>query len=475
MTVPSGSFIDLYQKAIDEGVASIFVGAGLSVPAGFVDWKELLRDIAVELGLEVDEETDLIALAQYHYNHSRNRGRINQKLIEEYTKETKPTPNHHLLASLPISSVWTTNYDHLLEEAFLAAHKRIDKKVMEPDLALTKPKRDVVIYKMHGDADQPNDAVITKADYERYDENRHLFSTQLKGDLVSKTVLFLGYSFNDPNIHYILARIRSLIGENVRPHYWITRDAHQNPKATDRDKKVQKHRIEDLKSYGIRTVLVDDYGQITEILRELNRRVHRKNVFVSGSAHDYSSIGRERALGLLRQIGTALIDGGYNLVCGMGVGVGDAVAMGAIEAVYREGGSHLDERTVLRPFPQMEPDKAKRETIWRRYREEMLARARSMIIVFGNKMGEGGRTIDASGIREEFAIAHDLGVFPIPIGVTGSVAKELFNEVMADLDGIFGPLAAKVRPHLETLADDKATDALIIDAVLQILNLIAPN
>ena len=32
--------------------------------ARFVDWKELLRDLASELKLDVDRESDLIALAQ---------------------------------------------------------------------------------------------------------------------------------------------------------------------------------------------------------------------------------------------------------------------------------------------------------------------------------------------------------------------------------------------------------------------------
>jgi len=475
MTVTQEAFLDLYQSAIDEGVAAVFVGAGLSVPAGVVDWKELLRDIAAELDLNIDEETDLIALAQFHYNHARSRGRINQKLIDEYTKDAIPTKNHHLLASLPITSAWTTNYDHLLEDAFNAAHKRVDKKVAQPDFALTKPKRDVVIYKMHGDADRPDEAVLTKADYERYDEKHHLFSIQLKGDLLSKTMLFLGYSFNDPNVHYLLARIRSLVGENVRPHYWITRDADKNSKSSAHDKKIQRHRIEDLKTYGIRTLLVNDYAQITEILHQLNRRVHRKNVFVSGSAYDYSPIGQERALPLLRRLGMTLIDEGFNLVCGMGLGVGDAVAMGAIEAVYRIEGSHLDERTVLRPFPQTEPDKVKRTAVWRRYREEMLARARSMIIVFGNKNDGKGGTITADGVKEEFAIAQSLGIYPIPIGLTEYAARELSRDVLGHLSEVYGSLAARAKPHLEVLADRKTDDDAIISAVIAILNLIAPK
>ena len=62
------SFIKDYVKKLHEGTASVFAGAGLSIPAGFVNWPDLLRDIAHELGLDIDIETDLVSIAQYHVN-----------------------------------------------------------------------------------------------------------------------------------------------------------------------------------------------------------------------------------------------------------------------------------------------------------------------------------------------------------------------------------------------------------------------
>ena len=43
-----------YVKAIQEGYAAIFAGAGLSRPSGFVNWKELLRELAEEIHLDVE-------------------------------------------------------------------------------------------------------------------------------------------------------------------------------------------------------------------------------------------------------------------------------------------------------------------------------------------------------------------------------------------------------------------------------------
>ena len=58
------SFIDRYVKEIPNYTAAMFIGAGFSMNAGYVDWKNLLSGIAEDLGLDIEKETDLISLAQ---------------------------------------------------------------------------------------------------------------------------------------------------------------------------------------------------------------------------------------------------------------------------------------------------------------------------------------------------------------------------------------------------------------------------
>jgi hypothetical protein len=64
--MPDG--INEYTRALREDSAAMFVGAGFSVGAGYVDWKTLLKEIAEDLGLDVSRKSDLIALAQFHVN-----------------------------------------------------------------------------------------------------------------------------------------------------------------------------------------------------------------------------------------------------------------------------------------------------------------------------------------------------------------------------------------------------------------------
>lgn len=67
------AFIKEFVTDLQSKSAAVFAGAGMSKASGYVDWPELLRDIATELGLTVDKENDLISLAQYHVNHRVER------------------------------------------------------------------------------------------------------------------------------------------------------------------------------------------------------------------------------------------------------------------------------------------------------------------------------------------------------------------------------------------------------------------
>ena len=170
-------FIIEYVRELDAGTAAVFAGAGLSVGAGFVDWVSLLGPVARELGLDSNKEQDhLVALAQYHVNENHdNRSELHRRLLVEFPARQSPSENHQILARLPIPVFWTTNYDRLIESALEEARKIPDVKYANPQLAYTKPRRDAVVYKMHGDIEQPDQAVLTKDDYERYAIDRAPF------------------------------------------------------------------------------------------------------------------------------------------------------------------------------------------------------------------------------------------------------------------------------------------------------------
>jgi SIR2-like domain len=235
------NFVTEYLGELVEGNAALFAGAGLSVAAGYVDWRELIRPLSVELELDIELESDLVAVAQFHVNaHGYNRHKLHTAVIEALSPDNPPTENHRLLARLPIRTWWTTNYDKLIENALRDAGKVVDVKSAVAQLATTRPHRDATIYKMHGDVDRPDDAVATRDDYERYFIDRGAFINALAGDLVSKTFLFLGFSFTDPNLDHVLSRVRLTFQNNQRRHFAVFRS--RTKLASETDKQYQHHK-----------------------------------------------------------------------------------------------------------------------------------------------------------------------------------------------------------------------------------------
>lgn len=458
------AFLKDYTRAVRDGAAALFAGAGISRAAGYVDWKQLLKDIAEELGLDVDRESDLVALAQFHVNHRKGRDRINQLLIDEFLEHVELTSTHRLIASLPIGTVWTTNYDDLLETAFAAANKRTDVKRRSEDFSVTRRHTDVTIYKMHGDKTDPAQAVLTKEDYESYNNKRALFTISLKGDLTRQTFLFLGFSFADPNVLYILSRVKQLLEENSRKHYCILR-----PPRPDGSKEAAyevarfPHWLADLHRYNIQPILIDDYKEVEDILVELNRRAHLKDVFISGSAVDFDPLGKERFELLCRTLGAQLIKRGFNIISGFGLSVGDLVTFGAMQALQKND----DERMQLWPFPQAVPAGTDQAAFWKDYRERMMVNAGVCIVLAGNKIDATGAIVAADGVRQEVAIARAAGKVVIPVGATGHVAKELWDQYRANPAEHFG--GADIGKHLAALGDPAADIPVLVQAMLEIL------
>lgn len=185
-----------FLTELKQGSAAIFAGAGLSVGAGYVNWRDLLKPLADDLNLDLQREYDLVSVAQFHVNDN-GRHKLNQQIVDSLARTTSPTDNHKVLARLPIDIFWTTNYDKLIERSLEDAGKVPDVKYTVNQLAITRRGRNATVFKMHGDVDHPDAAVVTKDDYEKYLRDFGPFVNALSGDLISNTFLFLGFSLSD--------------------------------------------------------------------------------------------------------------------------------------------------------------------------------------------------------------------------------------------------------------------------------------
>src|SRR5579884_2877211 len=110
------------------------------------------------------------------------------------------TPSHRALVDLDLRVLFTTNYDELIEAAYVEAAKSLRVSVSEEEFIAhrgSRPERHLI--KLHGSIDQLDSVVLTRRDYARARGERHEMFGHLRHELSDASFLFVGFSLSDPN------------------------------------------------------------------------------------------------------------------------------------------------------------------------------------------------------------------------------------------------------------------------------------
>lgn len=444
--------IKAYSEALLHANAGVFVGAGLSLGARYPSWRRLVRDMAREVGLDADREADLPGVVQYFLNKAgKTRTRLAHTIVEHFGEE-KPIPDIlRILARLPLRQIWTSNYETLIERAWLEQRKRLDVKSRDKDLVQENPWAHGILYKMHGTVEHPSEVVIAKGDYEAYRRTRPGFLHLLTGQLVSRRMLFLGISFTDPNLNHLFTVMREAFEDVPPEHYTIVRRPKRGDHKTAALFNYAKRRhalwIDDLQNYGIQAVEVDEYEEIDEILEAIERQLSLGSVLVSGSFPDTRAPAdraeRTKIEETAYAIGHMLARRDYRLVSGFGLVVGSATLAGTVDEFNRQAAPNLEKSLLLRPFPQRVPPGVKPKDYYARYRENLVTQAGACVFIAGVRE-VGSRRLNADGVIAEFEVAAAAKRIPIPIAATGGAAEEIWRRVNTDYRRYCGKLPKRL-------------------------------
>ena len=378
--ISKDDFVKNYALSIQKKEAAIFVGAGTSMPSGNLSWTELIQPLADTLKININSYNDLVDITQYFLNdQAGNRNFINERILDSMSDQHHNNKTLKAISELPVSTFWTTNYDHLLEKHLEESGRKVDIKRNESSLTNSIRGRDATVFKMHGDKDDVNNTVITRDDFMNYTENHPNMSTALRGDFINKTFLFVGYSFNDPNLNYILGKIKKTNPKNQRRHFCIVKRVQKdapiyqdNIQQFYQDEVLQKYKVTDLNSYGIKTIFVDSYDEIPNILQDIKLKSLCNNVFVSGSIEDYKDFDRKSADKIVFELAYSLVTQNFKIISGFGLGVGDNVINGALQAIDDSDHRSLDDNLRLFPFPMADTNERDDEirAHWTEYRKK---------------------------------------------------------------------------------------------------------
>jgi hypothetical protein len=227
---------EIVFKEIRKGRALLWAGAGFSryadypMGAGVVEalYKELTPAQQQELAEELDQEKPecpktmpLPKFAQYFIDlNGGNRNYLIEILDRIFSAQPSKKHVHEQLARMAyFDHIVTTNYDPLFEIVYQPHQLHVVRQANQiPQIGNKK----VTLFKIHGQPSVPESVIISEDDYNAFwNRADDIVWTYLKGLMSNRTIVFIGYAVEDPNILTILDKIVDKLGRLMKPAYVV--------------------------------------------------------------------------------------------------------------------------------------------------------------------------------------------------------------------------------------------------------------
>jgi len=199
-------------EAAASGRVALFLGAGVSIPAGLPSWSQLVAEMrarAVEGGAEIPAQDfdALDVLDQTELLRSVLGDELELRVAERF-QSASPALSHALLASLRCQEAVTTNYDCCYEVA-MSAVGGADTSVAVMPWEKPVPGRPWLL-KLHGDAGRPESVVLTRGQFIGYDGRWRPVGSVFQALLMTRQLLVVGASLSDDNVLRLAHEVRAL-------------------------------------------------------------------------------------------------------------------------------------------------------------------------------------------------------------------------------------------------------------------------
>ncbi len=409
-------FLNLVAEQILQNEMSLFIGAGSSMQYGAMNWSDLIN--SVYSGLDNWDDTDR---AQYAELTGVNvKSKICQKLFElNLNSESNNTYLNHLL-DFDFKSIWTTNYDNLIEKVLERKTKRYKAIYQYKHFKLLSYPRGSFLFKINGSQTNEESIVITHEDFINYRKSHEGFLILLKRELLCNSFLFLGCSFDDDILRICIKDILNCIdnnGDNYTTNHFAIIAEKDNFKSDYICKDLINH-------YKINCLKVNQPELSYLISMALMYKVKFNSIFISGASRFKRGSKEENdGKNVCKALSDAFINfeiSPYKIILGMGMSIGNFVA-GNVKNKKKD--ENVNRYLQMEPFPftnAFENDK---------HRRGIIEKAGIFIFLYGDYNEHTG-SLEENGIWKEYSYAKSDSnniIVPLPCGET-SISQKIYEK-----------------------------------------------
>lgn len=222
----------------------LFLGAGVSATANSRNdpnkhpciWRQFIEELknqAINLSDEDKKfaeerlkENDLLMALQVIYDNS-DMGHC-AKYIKDSFSNFGPSKIHEIISEIDSKIIVTTNFDKIYDKLCNGDEYAVyDYKQANAIVGALKTPSHIVI-KAHGTIDNIEGIVFTAKQYADNENKYPEFYNLLSALFLTYTVVFIGYSLNDPDISLVLRNIKKTSNVTT-PHYILVSGKQKEP------------------------------------------------------------------------------------------------------------------------------------------------------------------------------------------------------------------------------------------------------
>ena len=242
--------------------AFLWVGAGMSIPAGYPSLGQLAERLRKASPEKLDEDLDPLQTIDA-FVKANGKGELQRALADVFTQK-RPMPYHTELVKLPWKGIITTNYDELLEDALKQIDRKYIKVTLDQNIDLTE-RPEISLYKVHGDVAEFKTIVLDGDSYNAFNRRYPFLRADLESHLRKNSIVFFGCSMTDTRL---LGWLKGL-GRGGRTSLMSSCAV-----MTEADwRKIPEADRELLEEGNIKPILLEDHGQIPDLISFLLKEV----------------------------------------------------------------------------------------------------------------------------------------------------------------------------------------------------------